>query len=72
MFKCEKCKKQIAAGEKQYKIVIEKREKRYKNKVKKGKDTIEFMTMGEEIVKEIGVCYGCVESVEYWNLEKRK
>jgi len=50
MYKCEQCGRNSNAGEKQYKKIVAKREKRYSNG-----------GVGWEIIKEISVCNKCKE-----------
>lgn len=52
MFQCKKCKRITEPRENSNKIVVEKREKEYKNQDK--------ITYGWEIVKEITVCNSCI------------
>ena len=40
MYICEKCKKQIGPNKKMYKKVIEKRQVKYGNKIKKERGTV--------------------------------
>ena len=61
MFKCEKCGKITKAGEKQYRKVVEIRQKTYYNIDKCGK---EKETIGQEIVKELKICEKCAEEEE--------
>jgi len=53
MFKCQKCKKLSAPGEKQKRVVVDTRKRFYTNH--KGEPAGE----GWEIVKEVALCSSC-------------
>lgn len=62
MFKCEICGNITKPNEKQYKKVVETREKTYSYIDKYGN---EKTSTGSEIVKEINICEKCAEEENY-------
>jgi len=54
MYKCQLCNSQIGPHNRQYRIVVEKREKEYHNG-----DDGERVSQGWEIVRELVVCSDC-------------
>jgi hypothetical protein len=57
VFKCGKCNKLSAPGEKQKRVVVQKRQRNYTNYNPRVKQ--EKVTVGWEIVKELGLCSSC-------------
>lgn len=64
MFKCEKCKKTTAPGEKLHKYPIVYRDKVYQYETGNGTRKRLITTCGKEIVKEINICEKCYAEVQ--------
>lgn len=64
MFKCEKCKKTTAPGEKLYKYPISYRDKVYQHEIGSGVRKKIITSYGKEIAKEINICEKCCAEVQ--------
>ena len=64
MFKCEKCKKNTAPGEKLHKYPIKFRDKIYQKEIGNGIRKKLVTSYGKEIVKEINICENCYAEVK--------
>ena len=70
MFISEKCRKTTQDNQPVNTVVVEKRNKRYINTVKKNKRTFTIESEGWEIVKEIKTCPDCYQ--QFTGIEGRK
>ena len=72
MFRCEKCGRITKPNEKQYKQIVQTREKTYKNEDKYGNIKT---SKGTEIVKEIKISEKCFERIlggkEKWQIKMK-
>lgn len=64
-FRCEWCKESQPNGTKPTRLVIETRERIYLPRYDRSGAKIDNGGKGTEIVKEMNVCSGCAEFIDY-------